>query len=120
MNRFKCSRCDSEFYSANSLQDINCPYCGYAFKVFDQKRRAEERTSMQRDCKLSFDLKNLEAYTVDISQTGLGIKMAESAAVNKDDVLRVVVKDFDIDINAQVVWIKHYDSVVARAGLRFC
>lgn len=119
MTNLKCPQCQSEFYSAISRQDIACPFCGFFFKIVEQDYRSEVRSTMQRNCTISSGGQNITAKTIDISMNGMGIRLQGTVPFEKDDIIRALVKDFDINSEAQIVWLKKYNSSGAKAGLRF-
>ena len=119
MTNSKCPRCQSEFYSAISRHDIACPFCGFSFKIVEQDYRGEVRSTIQRDCTITSGGKSISAKTVDISMNGMGIRLKGTIPFEKDDIIRAMVRDFDINNDAQIVWLKRYNSSGTKAGLRF-
>ena len=120
MNSIKCPRCQNLFYSVLSWPEFNCPFCGYTFKPADSERRTQRRAIINKDCNLLKGERNVRAQTVDISKTGLGIKMMGSMPFDVDETVKVVVRDFEIESSARLVWVRRFDGVVSRAGLKFC
>ena len=120
MTNLKCPRCQSEFYTAITRKDLACPFCGFLFKVVEQDLRADTRSTIQRDCLLTSGENKVHAKTVDISQSGIGIRVKGSLPFEKDETVHAVVKDFDIKSDAQIIWLKRYNSSGTKVGLRFC
>ena len=119
MTNLKCPRCQSEFYSAISRHDIACPFCGFFFKIVEQDYRGETRSTIQRECTISAGDQQVSAKTIDISMSGMGIRLKGTVPFEKDDIIKALVRDFDINNDAQIVWLKRYNSSGAKAGLRF-
>lgn len=57
--------------------------------------------------------------TVDVSETGLGIKMMGYLPFEQNETVSVFIKELEIARNAEVVWTKKFYGI-SRAGLRFC
>jgi hypothetical protein len=58
--------------------------------------------------------------TVDISKDGVGVKMMGSMHFDKNDTLRVSIKDFEMESSAaKIVWVKMFGRTMSRAGLKF-
>ncbi|MFQ5560872.1 MAG: PilZ domain-containing protein [Nitrospinota bacterium] len=116
-----CPRCQSKFYITVSEPGLSCPFCGFFFKLADApSKRQQKRAMVEKGCDLLKGDLSISGHTVDISKTGVGVTVTESMMLDKGDNLHVVVKDFEIDSNAQVVWVKKFDNTKARAGLKFC
>lgn len=121
MNNTTCPRCHCDFYTVYLTPEITCPFCGYHFTLIGQpKARKFRRTIIQRECDLIKNDEIFPAQTVDVSEAGLGVRIRERIPVAIKDILHVVVKDFDVDSDAEVVWIKRVDGGISRAGLKFC
>lgn len=60
---------------------------------------------------------SVSANTIDISDTGVGISKEGDLPFSENEIVRVVVKEFDIDSDARLVWIKKFNSEMCRAGL---
>lgn len=119
MTNLKCPRCQSEFYTAITRQDIACPFCGFFFKIVEQDLRSETRSSIQRDCLLTAGEHKVFAKTVDISKSGIGIRFKGTMPFDEDETIHTLVKDFDINTDARIMWSKRYNSSGTKAGLRF-
>lgn len=118
MLKINCQRCRSEFYTASPATVKVCPYCGFTLDVTEPARREEERAEIDRDCVLLKGTLRLDARAVDISKKGLGVKLAGSVPFGINDTVHVIIKDFDIDANAKVVWIRKSRNTVSKAGFR--
>lgn len=113
-----CPRCKSDFHSTVKREKIDCPYCGYAFSNEAQVRRMDERTMVQSDCKLLLGGAWREAKTIDISASGLGVKIMWPELLKVGKSIRVKVDDFSIDANADIVWSDSFGGVMTKVGLR--
>ncbi|MBI5588817.1 MAG: PilZ domain-containing protein [Deltaproteobacteria bacterium] len=114
-----CPRCLCKFYTISAGREINCPFCGFSLRLSDIEKRAESRALIQRPCDLHRGGYSLSGQTVDISKGGICVKLGVDFRYDKGDTIRVVIKDFEIDTEAKVVWIKKFDSFICKAGLRF-
>ena len=116
-----CPRCLNKFFIEISELGLSCPFCGFFFKLADApSKRQQKRASVEKDCDLVKGEVRLSGHTVDISKSGIGVTLTESMVLDKGDTLHVVVKEFEIDSSAQVVWVEKHNSVKARVGLKFC
>ncbi len=116
-----CPRCLNKFFIEISELGLSCPFCGFFFKLVDApSKRQQKRASLEKDCDLVKGEASLSGHTVDISKSGIGVALTESMVLDKGDTLHVVIKEFEIDSSAQVVWVEKHNSVKARAGLKFC
>jgi hypothetical protein len=114
-----CPRCRNKFYIAVQGPHLTCPFCGFSFKITEPRRRKETRAATQRDCELLKGSERIFVQTLDISKSGVGVKMTGSMPIDKDDTLQVIIKDFEMDSPAQVVWVKRFASAMSWAGLKF-
>lgn len=119
MNKLNCPRCDSAFYTAARDAHMPCPYCGFVMKAHDPDRRIGLRASTQKICDILKGEVKIPVKTVDISDTGLGIKMMGYLPFEKDELVNVLVEDLEIERQAKVVWTKKFYGI-SRAGLMFC
>lgn len=120
MNANICPRCLDKFYTAVTGVDLTCPFCGFILKYTDVKRRCEMRSTIERGCVLSKDETIVSAKTFDISSKGVGITSNGVLPFVTDEVMNVIVKEFDIDSTARIVWVQKFESAIYKAGLKFC
>lgn len=118
MNRLHCPKCENLFYTAARNPHLPCPYCGFELKSNDPDRRIWSRQPSQRFCDILKGEVKIPAKTVDVSDTGLGIKMLGYLPFDQDDMVSVFVKELAMDRTAQVVWTRKFYGI-SRAGLRF-
>lgn len=118
MNKLSCPRCDNAFYTAARDSQLPCPYCGFVLKAHDHDRRNNSRTSTQQVCDILKGEVRVPVKTVDVSDSGLGIKMMGYLPFEKDETVNVLVQGLEIAKRAQVVWTKKFYGI-SRAGLRF-
>jgi DNA-directed RNA polymerase subunit RPC12/RpoP len=115
----RCPRCRSKFHIISPEPYVNCPFCGFPFRV-TEPRREQERISTQRDCYLLKGDEKIFVKTMDVSKDGVGVKTTGPMPFERDDAVQVIVKDLKMDSTANVVWVKRFDSAISRAGLKFC
>lgn len=118
MNRLNCPKCENSFFTAARNPHLPCPHCGFVLKVTEPDRRIQSRDQSQRFCDLMKGEVRIPAKTVDISDTGLGIKMIGYLPFDQDDRVSVFVRDLNMERVAEVVWTRKFYGI-SRAGLRF-
>ncbi len=96
-----------------------CPYCGYEVKAEESDRRDLGREAVQRGCDILKGEVRVPVRTVDLSNTGVGIKMKGYLPFDIDDTVDIYCSGLDIVKQARVVWTKKFYGL-SRAGLRFC
>jgi hypothetical protein len=96
-----------------------CPYCGYEVRAADSDRRDLGREVVQKGCDILKGEVSVPVRTVDLSTTGVGIKMKGYLPFNADDTVDVQCSGLDIARKARVVWTKKFYGL-SRAGLMFC
>lgn len=94
-----------------------CPHCGHTLSA-ESDRRNNGRTMTQKICDLLKGDVKVPVKTVDISDTGMGIKMMGYLPFDKNDTVDVYIEELEIEKRAQVVWTKNFYGI-SRAGLRF-
>jgi hypothetical protein len=120
MFEHKCPRCRNLFFSAVSIGQPNCPFCGFTIKPAGKDPRAARRSAIQRECVVLDRDISIPARANDISESGVGVTLLnEPVFFGPGETLRVVIKDFDIDSPANVVWLKRVSDSMSKAGLRF-
>lgn len=119
MIKINCQKCENTFYTASRGPQTQCPYCNYATKQEELNRRVKERAFTQKLCGILKGEVRIPAKTVDISDTGVGIKMMGYLPFDMDDTVDVFVEELDIEKKARVVWTKNFYGI-SRAGLKFC
>ncbi len=112
-----CPRCDSKFFAAYPDTGVSCPFCGYVLERKAGERRSLERALITRDCLIS---KGVRGQTLDLSVSGVCVKVKGLKTLEKKDRLRVVIKDFEVDKSVEVVWVKRLEGGFFKAGMRFC
>lgn len=119
MNKLSCPRCENPFFTAAREPHLPCPYCGFLVKTLEPDRRDQGRTMTQKLCDLLKGEVRVPVKTVDLSDTGVGIKMTGYLPFDKDDTVSILLEDFEIERKAQVIWTKKFYGI-SRAGLKFC
>ena len=118
MNRLECLRCTNSFYTAARDVQAPCPYCGFLSNSFYTDRRHLEREVVQRFCDIYKGDVRVPVKTIDVSTTGVGIKMNGYLPFEENEMVRVKIKDLDIERQATVMWTRKFYGI-SRAGLRF-
>lgn len=119
MNKLNCPRCENAFYTAAMEPHLPCPYCGFVVKLHEQNRRTQDRIATQKGCEILKGEVTVPVKTVDISETGMGIKMMGYLPFDMDETVDIHIKELEINKKALVVWTKKFYGI-SRAGLRFC
>ncbi len=114
-----CPRCDSKFYTSYPETETSCPFCGFALKSGKDELRSVKRAFIQRDCLLLSGEEVGAGRTVDLSRKGAGVRVMGPMPFKRGDRLRIVIKDFEVDMNAMVVWVKGSGGRTTSAGLKF-
>ena len=115
-----CPICLEKFHMALIKTEFDCPFCGYTIRHSELTNRKEARESIHRECEILMGDLKLSAQTVDISKVGTCIVMRGTSPFKEEETLHIIIKDLDIKLDASVVWVKQFDNIVSRAGLRFC
>jgi len=105
MLRIPCPRCNKTSYTPDVESFHVCPHCGFTFSgKYGPNRRREERIKQEIPFVFSYQGKNLEASTVDVSERGLGIKIFSDLPIATGDILNLTIGD--LSVVAKVVWVK--------------
>ncbi len=117
-----CPRCQNSFYTALTHTDVNCPFCNFTVRFIESDARNMKRVVIERECEVLRKDFTTQCQTSDISKGGVGIMVRGLIPFDfgTGDVLRIVVKDFEINSDAEVMWIKKFNGFMSKAGLRFC
>lgn len=118
MQKISCTRCDNSFFTAAQDSHLPCPYCGYVMKSSESDRRHGNRSVEQKVCDILRGEVRIPVKTVDISDTGMGIKMMGYLPFDQNETVEVFIKELDVEKKARVVWTKKFYGI-SRAGLRF-
>jgi ribosomal protein S27AE len=118
MNRLNCPRCENSFFTAARNSNLPCPHCGFVMKSHEPDRRYGNRQLTQKTANILKGEVKVPVKTVDVSETGLGIKMMGYLPFDQDETVSVYIKELEIERKARVVWTKKFYGI-SRAGLRF-
>jgi len=116
--RLTCPECRKNSYSA-SVEAFNpCPYCGMLFSgIFGSEQRSDDRISREIPLLFSYNGKNLEASTLNVSSTGLSIKILGQHSLPVGDTMELDVGDSRV--KTEIMWtFSDPDSAVAVTGLK--
>ena len=102
--RLICPECKKDSYSASAEAFKPCPYCGIVFSGrFGREKRNESRSSAQFNIGFSYKGENVDASTVNISRTGLSIKVTGGPDLPVGDIMDLKVSD--ADLKARIMWV---------------
>lgn len=95
-----------------------CPYCGILFSgKYGSEKRIDYRVNREIPLLFSYNGKNLEASTLNVSSTGLSIKIFGRHALPVGDTM-----DLDVGnsrVKTEIMWtFSDPDTAVAITGLR--
>ncbi len=99
-------------------QTAKCPYCGFESRA-EAEKRAEHRSKILRNCTLIRETGLLPARTIDISRKGIGLSMHGQEGLRSGEFLKLKVSDFDLELEAVVVWVSKGPAGIEKAGLKF-
>ena len=116
--RLTCPECRKNSYSASVEAFKPCPYCGILFSgKFGSEKRSDYRISQEIPLLFSYNGKNLEASTLNVSPTGLSIKIFGQHALPIGDTMELDVGNSRV--KTEIMWtFSDPDSAVAVTGLR--
>ena len=116
--RLTCPECRKNSYSASVEAFKPCPYCGILFSgKFGPEQRSYDRINREIPLLFSYNGKNLEARTLNVSSTGLSIKIFGQHAFPIGDTMELDVGNSRV--KTEIMWtFSDPDSAVAVTGLR--
>lgn len=116
--RLTCPECRKNSYSASVEAFKPCPYCGILFSgKFGSEQRSDDRISREIPLLFSYNGKNLEASTLNVSSTGLSIKIFGQHAFPIGDTMELDVGNSRV--KTEIMWtFSDPDSAVAVTGLK--
>ncbi|OGP15981.1 MAG: hypothetical protein A2V21_313195 [Deltaproteobacteria bacterium GWC2_55_46] len=118
MNRLNCPKCENPFFTTAREPRMPCPHCGFVTKAHEPDRRILSRQPTQKLCDILRGEVRIPVKTVDLSHTGLGIKMMGYLPFDSFDNVSVFVRELEMERTAEVVWTRKFYGI-SRAGLRF-
>lgn len=107
-----CPICEKVFYSEKDSSLVRCTYCDNI--VFEA--RFVKRIPKELDFYMVVGTSRVKARLKDYSSDGLGIDL-KNISLNKDSVIRVGIKDLNINRKARAVWTKQSGPVMT-CGLK--
>lgn len=116
--RLTCPECRKNSFSAAVEAFKPCPYCGILFSgKYGSEKRIDYRVNREIPLLFSYNGKNLEASTLNVSSTGLSIKIFGRHALPVGDTM-----DLDVGnsrVKTEIMWtFSDPDTAVAITGLR--
>ena len=116
--RLTCPECSKNSYSASVEAFKPCPYCGILFSgKFGSEKRSDYRISQEIPLLFSYNGKNLEASTLNVSPTGLSIKIFGQHALPIGDTMELDVGNSRVKTEIMWTFSDPY-SAVAVTGLK--
>jgi len=116
MLRIPCPKCHKTSYTSDVESFCSCTYCGFIFSgKYGPDRRQESRIEKLIPFVLSYQDRDFEARTSDLSEKGVGIKISDGPPVTIGDVLNLTIGDLSIMV--KVMWVRRL-SDGALAGLQ--
>ena len=116
--RLSCPECRKNSYTASVEAFKPCPYCGLLFSgKYGHEKRTDYRIGREIPLLFSYNGKNLEASTLNVSSTGLSIKTFGQYALPVGDTMELDLGDSLV--KSEIMWtFSDPDSAVAVTGLR--
>lgn len=118
MHKLICPSCENSLFTAARDSTLPCPECGQMISSAEE-RRSGDRINSQRACDIHKGDVRIPAKTVDISSTGLGIKLMGYLPFDPDETIHISLDGNGEEKLARVVWTKKFYGI-SRAGLMFC
>ena len=116
MLRIPCPKCRKTSYTPDIESFYLCNYCGFKFSgKYGPDRRKESRVGKVIPFVFSYQGRDFEADTLDLSEDGLGVKISGKPSIIIGDILTVAINNLSTE--AKVMWIKRL-SDGALAGLQ--
>lgn len=116
--RIICPKCNKDSYSSSVENFKPCPYCGIIFSgKHGADKRKEYRKNKEIPCVCTYKDIQMEATTVNFSNTGIGLKIFGMPSFPLGDILEL--KLVDSPIKAEVKWVKtSHDEAISLTGLK--
>jgi len=107
-----CYKCNKVIYAEKDATVVRCSFCN---NILFEARFAK-RIPKALDFYMVVGKKRVKARLRDYSSEGLGIDL-KSVSLNKNSVIRVGIKDLNINGQARAVWIKQ-SGPIKTCGLK--
>lgn len=116
--RLTCPGCSKDSYSPSVESFKPCPYCGLLFSgKYGTEKRSDVRQRKEIPFLFSYKGQNLQASTVNLSESGLSVKIFGKPSLPVGDVMELRLGDSVM--KAQVLWVFNlHESDVAVTGLK--
>lgn len=118
MHKLICPSCENSLFTAARDSTLPCPECGHMVNTAEE-RRTGDRITAQKTCDILKGDVRIPAKTVDISETGLGIKLMGYLPFDQNETIHITLDGTTEEKLARVVWTKKFYGI-SRAGLMFC
>ena len=104
--RLKCPNCQKDAYVLSVEAFKPCPYCGIVFSgKYGMERRDRFRLQKEIPLTLTYRDQKFEAWLVNISREGVGIKLYEDFSFPVGDTVDLNI--CDSCAKAQVIWVSN-------------
>jgi len=107
-----CPVCNKVFYAEKDSTVVRCSFCDNI--VFEA--RSVKRTAKDLDFFMVVGKRRIKVRLRDYSKDGLGIDL-KRMPLNTDSILRVAIKELNINRKARAVWIKQRGPIMS-CGLK--
>jgi hypothetical protein len=116
--RLTCPGCSKDSYSPSVESFKPCPYCGLLFSAkYGTEKRNDVRQRKEIPFLFSYKGQNLQASTVNLSESGLSVKIFGRPALPVGDVMELRLGD--AVVKAEVLWVFDlHESGIALTGLK--
>lgn len=116
--RLTCPECKKDSYSPSVEAFKPCPYCGILYSGrYGAEKRYDYRVQREIPIIFSYKGKNLEANTLNVSDTGLSLKIFGQPSLPVGDMMELDIGDSHV--KTQVMWTyTDADAAIAVTGLK--
>ena len=116
--RLTCPECKKDSYSASVETFKPCPYCGVLYSGrYGSQKRNDYRIQKEIPVIFAYKGKNLEAKTLNVSATGLSIKIFGRPSLPVGDVMEIDIGDSHL--KTRIMWtFTDTDTAIAVTGLK--
>jgi c-di-GMP-binding flagellar brake protein YcgR len=120
MKKIVCPSCQKASYTAAVDANLPCPFCGFLlFGNSGLDRRTLKRVLTHNACEIKGEMSSILAQAVDISEGGVGVEISGETSFDKGDKVNVMVREFEIEKNATIIWVQKANSKTCKMGLQF-
>lgn len=116
--RLHCPQCKNDAYTSSVEEYRVCPYCGLIYSgKYGIDRRKEKRIEKRIPIRLTCLESKANAYSTNMSNEGMCIKIIGGFRINKGDILNL--KFNNLNVKAKIMWLKDFSKIgYILAGLK--